>query len=130
MLRRTGEPEIADVPAARGGPLCPVMPQLQVQAFRTWTVIVNSLGRYGAVDKQSIGHTFESRRWRGLREVQTGTLFSDAAICPFLYVIMKQPDGGASLKWVALPREVSVIRAGDQEHGGGLRVFCWHGTYR
>ena len=45
-------------------------------------------------------------------------------------LIMKQPDGGASLKWVALPREVSVIRAGDQELGGGRGVFCWHATYR
>ena len=42
--------------------------------------------------------------------------------------IMKQPD--RLFEWVALAREVSVIRAGDQEHGGGRAVFCWHATYR
>jgi len=42
--------------------------------------IAAGTGELGAVDKQNIGHTSESKRWGGLREVKTGTLFSDAAL--------------------------------------------------
>ena len=67
---------------AAPSPLCPVMPYFQVGTFRALIMIVASFGRYGRVDKQSVGHTFESRGSTGLREVRTSSLFSDAAYLP------------------------------------------------